>query len=62
MLPFYWVSFYSKFNSAKECYFNGKLIFGTDASVFEYGKNGKEFGFMVEAEIPAMKNGIVYKK
>lgn len=31
------------------------IAFGTDAGVFEHGKNGKEFGFMVEAGMPAME-------
>lgn len=31
------------------------IAFGTDAGVFEHGKNGKEFGYMVEAGMPAMK-------
>ena len=29
--------------------------FGTDAGVFEHGQNGKEFGYMVEAGMPAIK-------
>ena len=32
-----------------------KIAFGTDAGVFEHGKNGKEFGYMVEAGMPAME-------
>lgn len=32
-----------------------KIAFGTDAGVFEHGKNAKEFGYMVEAGMPAMK-------
>jgi len=32
-----------------------KIAFGTDAGVFEHGKNGKEFGFMVEAGMPAIE-------
>lgn len=32
-----------------------KIAFGTDAGVFPHGLNGKEFGFMVEAGMPAMK-------
>ena len=30
------------------------IAFGTDAGVFPHGENGKEFGFMVEAGMPAM--------
>lgn len=32
-----------------------KIAFGTDAGVFPHGGNGKEFGYMVEAGMPAMK-------
>ena len=32
-----------------------KIAFGTDAGVFKHGNNGKEFGFMVEAGMPAME-------
>lgn len=32
-----------------------KIAFGTDAGVFPHGSNGKEFGYMVEAGMPAMK-------
>jgi imidazolonepropionase-like amidohydrolase len=32
-----------------------KIAFGTDAGVFMHGKNGKEFGYMVEAGMPAME-------
>ncbi|MBT8256156.1 MAG: amidohydrolase family protein [Bacteroidia bacterium] len=32
-----------------------KIAFGTDAGVFPHGENGKEFGFMVEAGMPAME-------
>lgn len=32
-----------------------KIAFGTDAGVFKHGVNGKEFGFMVEAGMPAME-------
>ncbi len=32
-----------------------KIAFGTDAGVFPHGENGKEFGYMVEAGMPAMK-------
>ncbi|MCB0435558.1 MAG: amidohydrolase family protein [Mangrovimonas sp.] len=31
------------------------IVFGTDAGVFPHGENGKEFGYMVEAGMPAMK-------
>ena len=31
------------------------IAFGTDAGVFEHGKNAKEFGYMVEAGMPAME-------
>lgn len=31
------------------------IAFGTDAGVFKHGKNGKEFGFMVEAGMPAIQ-------
>lgn len=31
------------------------IAFGTDAGVYEHGLNGKEFGFMVEAGMPAME-------
>lgn len=32
-----------------------KIAFGTDAGVFEHGINGKEFGYMVEAGMPAIE-------
>ncbi len=32
-----------------------KIAFGTDAGVFPHGLNGKEFSYMVEAGMPAMK-------
>lgn len=32
-----------------------KIAFGTDAGVFEHGKNAKEFGYMVEAGMPALQ-------
>ncbi|SDI56389.1 metal-dependent hydrolase family protein [Winogradskyella thalassocola] len=32
-----------------------KIAFGTDAAVFYHGDNGKEFGFMVEAGMPAIE-------
>ena len=31
------------------------IAFGTDAGVFFHGENGREFGYMVEAGMPAMK-------
>lgn len=31
------------------------IAFGTDAGVFKHGKSGKEFGYMVEAGMPAME-------
>lgn len=31
------------------------IAFGTDAGVFKHGKNAKEFGYMVEAGMPAME-------
>jgi len=31
-----------------------KIAFGTDAAVYPHGENGKEFGYMVGAGIPAM--------
>ncbi|MCK0122893.1 amidohydrolase family protein [Gelidibacter sp. F2691] len=31
------------------------IAFGTDAAVFAHGENAKEFGYMVEAGMPAMK-------
>ena len=32
-----------------------KIAFGTDAGVFKHGNNGKEFGFMVDAGMPAIE-------
>ena len=32
------------------------IAFGTDAAVFYHGDNGKEFGYMVEAGMPAMES------
>lgn len=32
-----------------------KIAFGTDAGVYFHGQNGQEFGFMVEAGMPAME-------
>ena len=31
-----------------------KIAFGTDAGVYDHGKNGKEFGYMVEAGMPTL--------
>lgn len=31
------------------------IVFGTDAGVFKHGKNAMEFGYMVEAGMPAME-------
>lgn len=31
------------------------IVFGTDAGVFEHGENAREFGYMVEAGMPAME-------
>lgn len=32
-----------------------KIAFGTDAGVFNHGENGREFGYMVEAGMPAIE-------
>lgn len=32
-----------------------KIAFGTDAGVFDHGKNGEEFGYMVDAGMPAIE-------
>jgi imidazolonepropionase-like amidohydrolase len=32
-----------------------KIAFGTDAGVFDHGKNAEEFGYMVEAGMPAIE-------
>ena len=32
-----------------------KIAFGTDAAVFQHGKNWMEFGYMIEAGMPAME-------
>lgn len=43
-------------NKFAEAYKRGvPIVFGTDAGVFEHGKNGKEFGYMVEAGMPALE-------
>ncbi len=42
-------------NTFKKAYDRGvSIAFGTDAGVFKHGQNGKEFGYMVEAGMPAM--------
>ncbi|WP_108869709.1 metal-dependent hydrolase family protein [Aquimarina aquimarini] len=42
-------------NTFKQAYDHGVgIAFGTDAGVYKHGQNGKEFGFMVEAGMPAM--------
>ncbi len=42
-------------NTFKKAYDRGVgIAFGTDAGVFKHGQNGKEFGFMTEAGMPAM--------
>ena len=43
-------------NTFAEAYKNDvNIVFGTDAGVFAHGKNAKEFGYMVEAGMPAME-------
>lgn len=43
-------------NMYSEAYNAGvKIAFGTDAGVFPHGENAKEFGYMVEAGMPAME-------
>jgi imidazolonepropionase-like amidohydrolase len=43
-------------NTFADAYKNGvNIAFGTDAGVFKHGKNAKEFGYMVEAGMPAME-------
>lgn len=43
-------------NMYSEAYKAGvKIAFGTDAGVFPHGENAKEFGYMVEAGMPAME-------
>ena len=40
----------------RRAYKNGvKIAFGTDAAVYPHGDNGKEFGYMVEAGMPAIE-------
>ncbi|MEO0898559.1 MAG: amidohydrolase family protein [Bacteroidota bacterium] len=40
---------------AKAYKFGVPIVFGTDAGVFNHGENGKEFGYMVEAGMPAIE-------
>ena len=43
-------------NTFSKAYKRGvKIAFGTDAAVFPHGDNAKEFGYMVEAGMPAME-------
>ncbi|WP_025741164.1 metal-dependent hydrolase family protein [Aquimarina pacifica] len=43
-------------NTFKKAYARGVgIAFGTDAGVFAHGQNGKEFGFMTEAGMPAIE-------
>lgn len=43
-------------NTFGKAYKRGVMIaFGTDAGVFEHGKNAKEFGYMIEAGMPEME-------
>ena len=43
-------------NTFEKAYKKGVgIAFGIDVGVFKHGENGKEFGFMVEARIPAME-------
>ncbi|TRO64140.1 metal-dependent hydrolase family protein [Christiangramia sabulilitoris] len=43
-------------NTFSKAYKRGvPIAFGTDAGVFEHGKNAKEFGYMVEAGMPEME-------
>ncbi len=43
-------------NTFEKAYKRGVMIaFGTDAGVFEHGKNAKEFGYMVEVGMPEME-------
>jgi imidazolonepropionase-like amidohydrolase len=43
-------------NTFSKAYKRGvPIAFGTDAGVFKHGDNAKEFGFMVEAGMPAME-------
>ena len=40
---------------AKAYKYGVKIAFGTDAGVFKHGNNGKEFGYMVDAGMPAIE-------
>lgn len=43
-------------NTFEKAYKKGvKIAFGTDAGVFPHGRNGKEFGYMVEVGMPKME-------
>mgnify|MGYP001151292700 FL=1 len=43
-------------NTFAKAYKSGvKIAFGTDAGVFPHGRNGKEFGYMVEVGMSAME-------
>jgi len=43
-------------NTFRKAYIKGVgIAFGTDAGVYDHGKNGKEFGYMVEAGMPAIE-------
>jgi imidazolonepropionase-like amidohydrolase len=43
-------------NTFSKAYKRGvKIAFGTDAGVFPHGENAKEFGYMVEAGMPALE-------
>ncbi|QYA24259.1 amidohydrolase family protein [Gramella sp. MT6] len=43
-------------NTFSKAYKRGvPIVFGTDAGVFKHGENAREFGYMVEAGMPAME-------
>ena len=44
-----------KFTFAKAYRAGVKIAFGTDAGVFKHGQNWREFGYMIEAGMPAMQ-------
>ena len=44
-----------KFTFAKAYKAGVKIAFGTDAGVFKHGQNWREFGYMIEAGMPAMQ-------